>query len=181
MPQLRRNVGFTIVELLSSLAILSLLLMFAVPSMARMLAEADLRARSSALSVALASARLRAVETGRTVSVCAREATGACRPSADWSRGWLVFDNPRRRGQPETPTAVRTSEPIDAPHLVVSSTGGRRILAFRPDGTSSGSNVTLTLCDRRHPQMGRQIVVNNVGRVRSGPLPVGWSCASPAT
>lgn len=180
MPIQARHRGFTVTELLSGLGILALLATFAVPSMARMLAEADLRARSSALSVALASARLRAVETGKTVSVCARGAADACSASPDWSGGWMVFDDPRRRGEPETATAVQAVEPIDTPHLVVSSTSGRRVLGFRPNGSATGSNVTLTLCDRRYPRMGRQIVVNNAGRVRSGPLPVDWNCGQPA-
>ena len=48
------------------------------------------------------------------------------------------------------------------------STAGRTRVHYRPDGTSAGSNVTLTVCDRRGRDEATALVINNAGRVRSG-------------
>jgi type IV fimbrial biogenesis protein FimT len=167
--------GFTLLELLVSVVILSIVLTFGVPTLERYVAEASLRSESSALTVALAGARLRAVETGRPVTVCPRNAGGQCARTADWSRGWLVFDDPEQNGRFERPLDVREAMILDSRRRI-RSTGGRTRLTFRADGTSAGSNVTLTLCDPAHAGVGRQVVVNNVGRTRAGPLPSGWRC-----
>jgi type IV fimbrial biogenesis protein FimT len=171
-----RETGITLVELLCALAIGAIVLAFGAPSMGRLLAESQVRAHSSALSVALAAARLRAIERRSPVSLCPLDAAGRCVPAADWSAGWMVFDDPRRAGQPSSPAAVIEVRQAADAALRIASTGGRRLLTFRPDGTSAGSNVTLTLCHAGHPGVGRQVVVSNVGRARSGPLPRGWEC-----
>lgn len=176
MPSMPRETGITLVEMLCAVAIGAIVLAFGVPSMGRMLAESQVRSHSSALSVALAAARLRAVERRSPVSVCPLDAAGRCEPAANWSAGWMVFDDPRRRGRPASPAAViEVRQPADAA-LRITSTSGRRVLTFRPDGTSAGSNVTVTLCHASHPGVGRQVVVSNVGRARSGPLPRDWPC-----
>ena len=176
MPSTPRETGITLVELLCVLAIGAVVLAFGLPSMGRMLGESRVRAHSSALSVALAGARLRAVERRIPVSLCPLDAEGQCRPGADWSGGWMVFDDPRGTGRPASPAAVFEIVHGSDPALRIASTGGRRVVTFRPDGTSAGSNVTLTVCHAAHPGVGRQVVVSNVGRARSGPLPRGWEC-----
>jgi type IV fimbrial biogenesis protein FimT len=167
--------GFTLLELLITLAVAAIVLAFGVPSLERYLAEASLRSESSALSVALAGARMRAVETGRPVTVCPRGGDGRCSGSADWSSGWLVFDDPDQDGRFLDAQAVRESTVLESRRRI-RSTGGRTRLTFRRDGSSAGSNVTLTLCDPAHEGLGRQVVVNNVGRTRAGQLPSGWRC-----
>jgi type IV fimbrial biogenesis protein FimT len=142
-----------------------------------LMAETEVRARSSALTVALASARMRAVETRRPVTLCARAGTGSCRSGPDWSLGWLVFDDPRGRGQLVAPDSVRHTESFDDAPVRVTSTMGRPVVTFRADGSSAGSNVTLTICHSRQPGVGRQVIVSNVGRARIGPLPGSWVCA----
>jgi len=176
MPSTPREAGFSLVELLTAVAVAATVLAFGVPSMARMLAESQVRSQSSALSVALAAARLRAVERQHPVGVCPLDATGACQPAANWSLGWMVFDDPRGAGRPETADAVVEVAQIPAATIRVSSTAGRRSVVFRRDGSSAGSNITLTLCHPDHEDVGRQVVVSNVGRTRSGPMPRGWAC-----
>jgi len=175
MQRQGRASGFSLLELLVTLGIAGIVMGFAVPSFARLLADAELRAGSSALSVALAAARMRAVATRRPVSVCPLDDAGACRPGSDWSRGWMVFDDPRQHGRPIGREAIVEVSALDG-RGIVRSTGGRPLLTFRPDGSSAGSNVTLSLCHPDHPGLGRQIVLNNAGRARSGPLPPGWAC-----
>ena len=168
--------GFSLVELLASVAIIGILLTLGVPSLARFAADAQLRAQSSAFSVALARARLRAVETAAVVTVCPSPDATTCQPGTDWSAGWLVFDDGQRAGQPGPAGGVLEAAVLDSRRLLLTSTSGRRTIRFRADGSSAGSNVTFTLCDPRHPGVGRQLVINNVGRLRSGPLPPGWAC-----
>lgn len=167
--------GFSLVELLLVLGIASVVMAFALPSFARWIADAELRAGSSALSVALASARLRAIETRRPVSVCPLASGRSCAQGIDWSGGWMVFDDPRQAGEPTGADAIREVARMDAGALI-RSTIGRTRLTFRPDGSSAGSNVTLTLCHPDHHGLGRQIIVSNVGRARVGPLPPGFAC-----
>lgn len=176
MPSTSRETGVSLVELLTALAVSATVLAFGVPSMGRMLAESQVRAHSSALSVALAAARLRAVERQHPVGVCPLDAAGQCEPAADWSRGWMVFDDPRATGRPALATAVIEVNQVPAATVRITSTSGRRSLVFRKDGSSAGSNVSLTLCHPAHEGIGRQVVVSNVGRARSGPLPRGWHC-----
>jgi type IV fimbrial biogenesis protein FimT len=176
MTRSKFSEGLSLVELLATLSIVGILLTLGMPSLARFAAEAELRAQSSALSVALARARLRAVETASIVTVCPSTNATVCQPGTDWSSGWLVFDDGPRAGQPGPARGVLEAALLDPDRLLLSSTSGRRTIRFRADGTSAGSNVTMTLCDPRHPGLGRQLVINNIGRVRSGPLPPGWTC-----
>jgi Tfp pilus assembly protein FimT len=55
----------------------------------------------------------------------------------------------------------------DAP--TIRATVGRRLLSFRADGTSAGSNVTLLVCDRSQG-IGGRVIVSNTGRARVEPL-----------
>src|SRR3546814_12127622 len=75
--------GFTLVEMLVTLAIFAVLLMIAVPSMRPFLQSQSVKNASMDINSTVALARSEAIKRNATVDVPANSA-------ADWSRGWVV-------------------------------------------------------------------------------------------
>ena len=79
---MKRSDGFTLVELLMGLAILSIVTTTVVPSFSQLLAEQRLRQVSNELRLSLALARSEAIKRNESVNVL---------PTAtNWSDGWCV-------------------------------------------------------------------------------------------
>ncbi|WP_423820881.1 GspH/FimT family pseudopilin [Salinisphaera sp. SPP-AMP-43] len=83
--------GFTLLELLVTMAVAVILVTVAVPSYRGIVARNTLAANVNDLIGALNYARSEAVSRGRTVYVCASHDQRSCSHDGDWSRGWLVY------------------------------------------------------------------------------------------
>ncbi len=85
--------GFTLIELMITVAILAIVLTIAAPSFNEQIQNNRSIALGEDLATALIYARVEAVKRGRAVSLCASNAdnTGCSNDSADWSNGWLVL------------------------------------------------------------------------------------------
>jgi type IV fimbrial biogenesis protein FimT len=80
--------GFTLVELLTTVVVLSVLLSYAIPSFTVFLQRTALNTQATALASALGTARAQAVSRNTWVTVA---------PAAgDWNNGWIVCVNPAR-------------------------------------------------------------------------------------
>ncbi len=79
---MNRSGGFTLVELLMGLAILSIVTTTVVPSFSQLLAEQRLRQVSNELRLSLALARSEAIKRNESVNVLPAATT--------WSDGWCV-------------------------------------------------------------------------------------------
>ncbi len=94
--------GFTLVELLVTLAIGAILLAIAIPGYAFLINASRLTAVTNDLVSALHLARSEAIKRGMRVTVCktsnATAATPACDTTASWQQGWLVFADGGTRG-----------------------------------------------------------------------------------
>lgn len=91
-----RNKGFTLVELIIALLILSVVVGIGIPSFQSFIRNHQLTSRANSLIVAMQVARSEAVARGRPVSAC--PSTVSTEPatcdSTDWAGGWLVaIDN----------------------------------------------------------------------------------------
>lgn len=83
--------GFSLIELMVTLAVLAIVLGLAAPSFSSMLRDNRALALGSELQGALQFARSEAVKRRQSVIVCRRNAAGnACENGEDWSGGWLV-------------------------------------------------------------------------------------------
>lgn len=163
----RRNAGFTLIEAVVSMSIVSILAGIALPAL-RDAAEAG---RSGAAKGSLVrswmTATSHAANAGTEVVLCPGDA-GGCRGGIDWSRGWIAFadlDGDRTRSPRET--LLTQAEPLGG-KVHLRSTAGRTRMIFQPNGSNAGSNITWTLCDGRGPGSAVTIVVANNGRLRTG-------------
>lgn len=83
--------GFTLIELMITIAVLAIVLGIAVPSFSSMLRDTRASSLGGELQGALQFARSEAVKRRQDVVICRRNAGGSsCEAGADWSAGWLV-------------------------------------------------------------------------------------------
>jgi prepilin-type N-terminal cleavage/methylation domain-containing protein len=94
----RSQHGFTLLELMTAVAVLGILLGLGVPSFTQMIRNNRVVANTNELVVALSAARSEAVKRGLPVTVCARSGptSDVCRTgtASNWGSGWLVFVDP---------------------------------------------------------------------------------------
>ena len=159
--------GFTLLDLVIALVVIGILSAIAIPSLAS--------ARSATHAVAAREAMVESLQRmiGRTAIagsegvLCPADAgRQRCSGSADWSGGWVGFlDRNGDRVLSAGEEIVVEGRPLDR-EVRLRSTDGRTRLVFQATGGNAGSNVTLTLCDRRGVSKATTLVLANDGRLR---------------
>lgn len=90
-PDAYRQRGFTLLELMLTIAILSILMGLGVPAFNDTIRNNQIAATGTELVTALNLARNEALKRSLRVSVCAADTEDKCATGTDWSKGWIVF------------------------------------------------------------------------------------------
>jgi type IV fimbrial biogenesis protein FimT len=161
-----RSSGFTLVEAVTVLTIISIGLVLGVPSYKGLMERQRASTAMHLLTAHMASARNTAISYRIPTVVCPSNLAGGCRTDGDWSQGWLMFFDKDGNRQPDLREDILRDEnaPVH-PSLRILSSASRSQLRYMPDGRSAGSNLTVRLC-REGILLGK-VVVNNWGRIRS--------------
>lgn len=158
---MKRN-GFTLVELVVTLAVVAILLTVGIPSMRDLIRNARLTATSNMWVASLNIARSEAIKEGRNATLCVSDDGLTC-SGADWRLGWLAWIDIDADGNLDSPDEIiRVVEQRAASLSIASAQSSFRI---SPQGDISNPNTTLDICDDRTAETGRQLRLLATGGV----------------
>jgi type IV fimbrial biogenesis protein FimT len=160
----RKDAGFTLIELMTVVAILAVTLAVGLPTFSGAIERQRVATTLHLLGTDMAMARSTAVMRRSHVVVCPRNASSGCSGDQDWSHGWMVFADPDGDRQPNTGDDIlRIGEPPSGAPLLLPAS--RPLLRYQPDGRAASTNLTVYVCKDGH--YAGKVVVNNLGRVRT--------------
>ncbi|MCU7844143.1 MAG: GspH/FimT family pseudopilin [Candidatus Thiodiazotropha sp. (ex Monitilora ramsayi)] len=86
-----RNSGFTLVELMITLAVGIIVLSIGVPAFTNMMAGNQATGTANELIAALRLTRSEAVKRGTEVTICASNVANTTCSGDDWHNGWIIY------------------------------------------------------------------------------------------
>lgn len=143
-----KNAGLTLIELIVTLAVISILLVLGVPQFKSTTSNSRLTTAINTLTGDLAFARTEAIKRGISVAV-----TG----STNWATsGWTVAENISGGAK------LRISPALTAGANITTNPTNTTTVSFNTDGRSSA--VTFTLCDDRSGNFGKRVSLTTTGQ-----------------
>ncbi len=88
---MKKNSGFTLIELMITVSIVAILLTVGVPSLKTFMQGNQLIASTNELVSAIHVARSEAIKLNSKVSICSSNNGTSCSGSSSWKEGWIVF------------------------------------------------------------------------------------------
>jgi type IV fimbrial biogenesis protein FimT len=151
------NRGFTLIEMMITIAVAAILAMIAVPSFRNASLSSQLRSAVNDFVASANFARSEAIKRGSAVTMCV-SADGASCAAGGWEQGWIVLSG----------TTVLQHESAAPSGFKLSATGSVANLTFQPIGVGATA-ATLTVC-RATPTVGSQervVTLDATGRAWS--------------
>ncbi|WJW75089.1 GspH/FimT family pseudopilin [Thiohalobacter sp. IOR34] len=155
--------GFTLIELMITIAIAAILLTVGVPSFRSIIQNNRITAQANELVTALNLGRSEAVKRGQTITVCASSTGSAC--TGGWPDGWLVMTDANGNAALDgTDAVLRVWEGLTGGTTVSASDTA---LQFDRLGALIGGNpvtINISIPDCTGTEL-RNITISNTGRV----------------
>ena len=166
-----RHQGFTLPELIATVAIAAILLTVGVPSLLRLINSSAITGYADELTGALALARSEAIVEKNTVTICKSADLLDCDSSVNWADGWIVFID--IDGDQTVDTAdriVRVHDTLSAQVTLKYNNGS--YLKYGYKGDLEGGAGTFTFCPQNNDiSLAQGLTIAVTGRVRSASGP----------
>jgi type IV fimbrial biogenesis protein FimT len=163
----RRSFGFTLVELMITLSVVSILALIATPSLSRIIADQRMSAHINELIASITLARSEAIKASNSVIVCSNTTATpkSCSGSTDWSQGWLVWVDRNNSGtvNPDPGEEIQVHGALKGPGSVMNS-GIDRIIFSRSGFIAVATARQFEFCDQRGATFAKAVVLDTIGR-----------------
>lgn len=159
---MRKQRGFTVIELLITLTVVALVLGIGVPNLRDFILNNRRVAAVNEFVASLALARTEAIARNLSVSMCPSTNGTGC-AAVDWDRGWIVFSDTDRDGAIDAgiDDVIKAVEDMD--NLAITSAELGASLSYRPSGRIINRGQ-FVFCDSRGADHARVVQLDLVGR-----------------
>jgi len=166
---MRRENGFTLIELMIAVGLTGLLLSMAVPALDIFVSNARQTGAINDFVSSIHQARSTAVTTNARVTICPSSGGANCE-AVGWNAGWIVFSDPDSDRNVDTgETIIASSGGADG--LTIQSGQFPTFIMYRPNGrvmnaSLNGSSGSFTVCDKRGADYAKVMIIDLSGRPR---------------
>ena len=161
--------GFTLLELIITIALFAFLVTIAVPGLQETLRNNRLTTRANEFIGALSLARSEAIKHSLRVTLCKSGDGANCTEADDFRQGWMVFiDSNNVATRDENEEIVEVFGAIDGALTMTGNGSVRHYVSYTDGGMTRLANGafqagTITLCQ---DGIARKIIISAAGRVR---------------
>lgn len=181
--------GFTLIELMVTVALAAIILTLAVPSFVGTIRDNRLVTQVNEMVSALNVTRSEAIKRGMQVTMCrsldgTNCNTAACDTTSGnncWEKGWVIFADANANGTLDSgETLISVHGAFTSGATIRSATNFTDWIAYLSTGTSKGNgnnaNGMFNVCDSRGVDKAKFIIINSTGRIRVSSNQTGFTC-----
>ncbi len=158
--------GFTMLELMVSLAVAAILLIVGVPSFLSFIKDERIFSTQDNTLNALNFARLTAVSDDTTTQICPYNTVNSSICGNDWSKGWVVFEN---TASGAVQLKAWQSSGSNGPTLSLSPSAATITFNPTPPYVNPAQITEFKLCDSRGSSSAVNLELQPTGYVQSSP------------
>lgn len=167
--------GFTLMELIVTLAVAAVFVAIAVPSYRATINRNSVATQVNDFLAALNYARSEAITRGLVVRMCKSGDGANCANSGGWQQGWLVYTDVDNDKSPTTSDILRIASALGGGTTMLGNANVDDDVRFDANGFALGNNGTIFACDSDGDNL-TNITIASSGRVLSKAPDSGDSC-----
>jgi type IV fimbrial biogenesis protein FimT len=159
--------GFTLIELIVTIAVAAILVTAGIPSFQQFVQNNRRTAQVDELVTALQIARSEAIRQNTNVGVCASDNPQLAAPTCgtNWNKGWIVFVDKNVNKTADSSEVINVYSGLDGSNSL-SANIPTAPLIYQASGLSTTCG-TFTLADSRGVSESRWVIVSSTGAIRT--------------
>lgn len=163
--------GFTLVELIVTIAVAAILVTVAVPNFRVFVQNSRISTQTNDLISDISLARSEAIKSGANASLCTSTVGTSCDGAGNWTTGRLVWTDTNNNNVLDAGEIRRFRELASGGNaLYISVATDPLTFTNRGAPAGGGASLTFSVCDSRGNTSGRDVTINPLGQTRaSGP------------
>lgn len=161
-----KNNGFTLIELMSTVAVGMIMISMAAPNLQGLLQGSKITALHNELLSSLNFARSTAITTGSWTTLCHSNSAGtACQtPSSTWEHGWIVFPDKDNDGVVDSNERVLAT--VSGVPSGINIISNKNRISYGARGYAVGYAGKITFCDKSDDNHKGGMIISANGRTR---------------